>query len=96
MSFGASTLLPMEPFHIAIILRPLANFLFFALVVLPIEWALFRLIPRGRLKVVLFKVRSGEQATPADKRLMTVASVAAIVLVVVFIGFVSWWNERAR
>lgn len=53
----------MEPVHWAIVLKPIVLPVFMFLVVAPIAWALFKVFPNGRLKVILFKDRHGPGAT---------------------------------
>jgi hypothetical protein len=61
----------MEPFHWAILLKPIAVPIFMSSLVAPVAWLLFKVFPNGRLKVVLFKDRSGPEATRRDKFVMT-------------------------
>lgn len=56
---------------LAIALRPLAYLVLFAVAVAPMIWLPYRIIPDGKLKVFLFRVRSGPEATRRDKVLMT-------------------------
>jgi hypothetical protein len=74
---------------IALLLRPIIVFVGFAVVVAPIAWLLYRVFPDGRLKVALFKVRTGSSASKRDKRIMTLAIVAAYVFALVA-GFLIW------
>jgi len=80
----------MEPVHWAIILKPIAIPIFMFTVVAPVAWVLFKVFPNGRLKVVLFKDRSGPEATRRDKVVMAVAAFGAYVVLagvaVVFYG----------
>jgi hypothetical protein len=71
-------------FVLALILKPFFIFAFFGLLVAPISWVLFKLIPDGELKLILFKVRTGEFATTHDKVIMTIAVLAAYVFL--FLG----------
>ena len=73
----------MEPFHWAILLKPIALPIFMFIVVAPVVWVLFKLFPNGRLKVMLFKDRSGPEATRRDKVVMTVAGIGAYVVLIV-------------
>ena len=72
----------MEPWIIAIIIRPLVYLLLFVLIVAPITWLLYKIIPDGKFKVFLFKIRSGEFATRRDKIIMTFA----VILSYAFLG----------
>jgi ABC-type sulfate transport system permease component len=66
----------------AIVLRPLAYAVLFVIVLAPLIWLLYKIIPEGRLKVILFRVRSGVTATRLDKQVM----VAAVILAYLTIG----------
>ena len=74
---------------IAIALRPVLTPILFFACVATIAWLLFRLFPQGRLKVVLFRDRTGPNATPRDKRLMILATITAYVAFFAWIGFLS-------
>ena len=76
----------MTPTMVAVLLRPLFSFLIMAAIVLPIEWVLFRLFPKCRLKVMLFRNRTGAHARPGDKRVMVAGVVIAYVLLFAWIG----------
>lgn len=71
---------------LAILLRPIAGFILMVMIVLPIEWLLFQVFPRGRVKVMLFRNRTGEHATRRDKVVMAIAVVMAYALLIAFIG----------
>ena len=73
----------MENVHWAIVLKPFVLPIFMTVVVAPVAWLLFKLFPNGRLKVVLFRDRSGPGATRRDKVMMTIAGVGACVVVIV-------------
>ena len=79
----------METWTIAILLRPIGFFILFVLVIAPISWLLYKIIPAGKLKVFLFKDRSGEQATRRDKVIMSVGVILTYVLfgLALFFGF---------
>ena len=47
----------MEPVHWAILLKPILVPIFMWLVVKPLAWVVFKLIPDGRVKVALFRER---------------------------------------
>jgi hypothetical protein len=79
----------MTPTMVAVLLRPLFSFAVMVAIVLPIEWVLFRMIPSGRLKVMLFRSRTGANACPGDKRVMTMAVVIAYVLLFAWLGMLS-------
>jgi len=66
----------------ALLLKPFAAFAFMALVVAPISWFLFKLIPDGKLKIFLFRVRTGPDARPEDKRVMLIARLLACTLLI--------------
>ena len=72
---------------LAILLRPLFNLLVMFLVVAPLAWLLYQLIPDGRAKVFLFKVRSGKDASRRDKVIMTLGVVAGYALLICFGAF---------
>jgi hypothetical protein len=74
---------------LVVALRPLVSFLLFAVIVAPITWLLFRVIPDGRLKVLLFKVRTGEHASRRDKAIMTLAVIGAYLLLLLTIVVVT-------
>ena len=73
---------------LAVALRPFVYLVLFALVVGPIVWVLNKIIPSGRIKFFLFKVRSGEFATRRDKIVMTLAVIISYVL---FFGYVFYF-----
>jgi hypothetical protein len=74
---------------LVVALRPLVSFLLFAVIVAPITWLLFRVIPDGRLKVLLFKVRTGEHVSRRDKAIMTLAVIGAYLLLLLTIVVVT-------
>ncbi len=45
-------------------------------IVAPLAELIFRAIPNGKVKVALFRIRSGDDATKRDRRIMTLAVVA--------------------
>lgn len=45
----------MEEWMWALLLKPLAVFLFFIVLVAPIEWIAAKLLPNGKIKKILFK-----------------------------------------
>ena len=55
---------------LAILLKPVLLALFFFLVVAPVACLLYHAFPEGRLKVILFRNRSGPGTTDRDKRVM--------------------------
>lgn len=73
----------MEPFHWAVLLKPIVLPIFMFVAVAPVAWLLFQLFPNGRLKVMLFKDRSGPEATLRDKVVMTLSVVGAYVVLIV-------------
>jgi hypothetical protein len=75
----------MTPAMWAILLRPIFNVLFFFLVVAPIAWLIYRVFPAGRLKVFLFRVRTGPHATRRDKAIMALAAVLGYALLGVLV-----------
>ena len=79
----------MTPSMLAILLRPVAMFILMVAIVLPIEWVLFRLFPNGRLKVILFRNRTGGHASPRDKGVMVAGVVISYVLFFAWIGILS-------
>ena len=68
---------------IAILIKPIVLPLFMFAVVGRVAWVLFRLFPNGRLKVFLFKVRDGPEATWRDRAVMIGAAVFA------YVGFIA-------
>ena len=78
----------MTSLSMALLIKPLVTFLFFALIVLPIEWLLFQVFPDGRLKVALFRPMTGERARPGDRRKWIAAAILANVVLWCWIGFV--------
>jgi hypothetical protein len=76
----------MEPFLIALLVRPAVNLVLLALVVAPIVWVLYRIFPEGRVKVALFKVRKGPTATRRDDLVMA----GGVMLAYVVLGAVVW------
>ena len=70
----------MEPVHWAIVLKPIVLPIFMFIVVAPVAWVLFKVFPNGRLKVVLFKDRSGPGATRRDKIVMALAGIGAYAI----------------
>ena len=66
----------LEPFEIAILLKPLFTWVFLGLVVYPLMWVLYQLIPDGIFKVTLFKVRDGPEATRHDRVVKLWAAIA--------------------
>lgn len=44
-----------DPWMWAALLKPIGLLIFFGLVVFPIKWVLWKLIPDGRIKQILFK-----------------------------------------
>ena len=67
---------------LAILLRPLVNLLVMFLVVAPLAWLFYQLIPDGRTKVFLFKVRSGKDASRRDRVIMTLGVVAGYAVLI--------------
>lgn len=67
---------------LAVFLRPFVYFILFVVIVAPIIWVLNKIIPDGRIKFFLFKVRSGELATRRDKLLMIAAVILSYILLV--------------
>lgn len=74
----------MDTWMWAVLLKPFAAFVFMALIVAPISWFLFKLIPDGKLKIFLFRVRTGPDARPKDKRIMTIAVIIGYALLIGF------------
>jgi hypothetical protein len=73
----------------ALLLKPLIYAAFFVLVIAPLVWALNKLIPMSRLKVLLFKVRSGNGATRRDKGIMIAGVLCAYAFLALLIAFLS-------
>lgn len=69
---------------LALLLKPLLTAILFLGIVFPIAWLLYRVFPNGRLKVMLFRARSGPGATARDKWVMSIAVVAA------YAAFFAW------
>jgi len=72
----------------AIALRPLVYFVLFVLVIAPITWLLYKIIPPGRFKIFLFKVRTGDHASRRDKLIITLAVIGFYIL---FFGSMGWY-----
>ena len=81
--------LAVEPVHWAIVLKPIVLPIFMFIMVAPVAWVLFKLFPNGRLKVVLFKDRSGPEATRRDKVVMALGVVGAYI-VLTAVGVVAY------
>ena len=79
----------MTPTEIAILTKPLVTWVFMGLVIYPIVWLLFRMIPDGRLKVTLFKVRDDAEATRHDRAVKLWAGIAGNALLWAWIGIVA-------
>jgi hypothetical protein len=79
----------MEPIHWAIVLKPIVVPIFMFTMVAPVAWLLFKMFPNGRLKVVLFKDRSGPEATRRDKVVMALGVVGAYI-VLTAVGVVAY------
>jgi hypothetical protein len=75
----------------AIVLRPIVAPIAFVLLVAPIAWSLYRVFPESRLKVVLFRVRTGPHATRRDKWVMVTAGTVAYAA---FLGWVVFLAGR--
>jgi len=73
---------------IAIVLRPLVFFILFVLVIAPITWVLYKIIPDGRWKGILFKIRTGEFASRRDKVIM---SLAVLIFYIALLIFLAWY-----
>ena len=73
----------MANWEIALLVKPIVLPLFFFGVVAPVAWVLYRLFPNGRLKVFLFKVRDGPEATWRDRAVMIGAAIFA------YVGFIA-------
>ena len=78
----------MNTWAIAILIRPLFYFVLYVLVLAPLIWLLYRIFPEGRLKIVLFKMRSGSEATRRDKTVMALGVVAGYALLISVAAFV--------
>ena len=81
----------LTPTEIAILIKPLAVPVFLAVAVWPIAWVLYRVIPESRLKVILFKVRSGNGATRRDKAVMCAGVVGGYALL---LALIAWHTTR--
>ena len=79
----------MTPVLWAILLRPIALPILFFAIVAPIAWALYRIFPDGRLKVMLFRSRTGPHATRRDKGIMTISTIAAYAAFFIWIAIIS-------
>lgn len=51
----------MEPWQLAVILKPFAALLIFGGIALPIRWAINKWLPEGRLKHQILKHRFGKK-----------------------------------
>lgn len=76
----------MEPWLIAVILKPLGILLLFVAIVYPLRNVLARAIPEGRVKQFLYRERTRESASKRDKKIMTLAVILSYVLLAAF-GF---------
>ncbi len=83
----------MEPWHWAIVIKPLVIGAFMALVVAPIVWLLYKLLPMSRSKVVLFKVRDGSEATRRDRIVHWVAAIAGNLIFFGWMGYLIWRGQ---
>lgn len=72
----------MNTWAVALLIRPIFYFVLYIVVLAPLIWLLYRLFPEGRLMIVLFKVRSGAEATRRDKTVMTLAVVAGYAFLI--------------
>ena len=72
----------------AILLKPIFTAAIFFLVIAPITWLLYRMFPEGRLKVFLFKVRTGPTATRRDDVVYTLWAIGLHAGLVAFIALV--------
>ena len=80
----------MEPnAAIAIAIRPIVAPVFFFVAVAPIAWLLYRLFPPGRLKVALFRQRSGPHASRRDKWVIGLAAVAAEAALIAWFAYLA-------
>jgi hypothetical protein len=77
------------PAELAILFKPLFMWVFLGLVVYPIVWLLYRLIPDGTVKVVLFKVRDDAEATRHDRAVQLWAAVVGNALLWAWIGILA-------
>jgi small-conductance mechanosensitive channel len=79
---------------IAAFLKPLILPIFMFLVVAPIVWVLYKIIPNSRLKVFLFKVRGEADSveTPKEK---TLSRVLLYGIIVGFYVFIFWLASRS-
>ena len=73
----------MEPWHWAVLLKPLATSAFFAIVVIPLELLLRKIWPESRVKSLLF------DRTFRDRHPGTFV-VVWLVLIVLLVCFVAW------
>lgn len=80
----------MNTIAIATFLKPLVLPIFMVLVVAPIVWLLYKLIPNSRLKVFLFKIR-GEANSLESPREKTLSRVLLVVILIAFYGFIFWF-----
>ena len=77
----------LTPAEIAILIRPLFAVVFYVTVTAPIMWVLFRMVPDGDLKVTLFKVRDGAEATRHDRAVKLWAAIAGNAVLWGWIAF---------
>lgn len=57
----------MSPTLIALLLKPFASLILFGLIVLPIKMLLYRIIPPGKVKDLLFREFGKKSNRPASK-----------------------------
>jgi len=78
---------------IAAFLKPLIFPLFLMIVVAPIVWLLYKIIPTSRFKVFLFKVR-GESDSIETSKEKTISRILLIGIIIAFYIFLFWLVSR--
>ncbi len=57
----------MEPWQIAILIKPIAVFIVLVCIVAPIEWAILKALPEGKIKALLSKKNPAPVETAAPE-----------------------------
>ena len=80
----------MEPWQIAIVLKPLGALLLFGVIVPPIGWLIRRGLPPGDFKTFLFKDRADPYlSSPRDRALMTGSVIFSYACLFAFLGWLA-------
>lgn len=74
-------------------LKPIVAPIFMMLIVAPIVWLLYKLIPNSRLKVFLFKIRGEKDSYEAPKE-KVISRVLLIGIIIAFYILLFWFASR--